>query len=491
MTVTAAPPAAVGASPTLVSVVLALAGLEGRKMLTHPVTWLGALGATGMAVFELREQAPVLNRVSVTLAWTMLPLAAATALVAGWAVLRTRGRTDAHPPAIMPLGIGPRVGGVVVGLWFPAVATFAIQLGLLVWVMTRDPVTSMVWTEALAGPVHVLFAGALGAALTRWLPHPSTPLFAVLVLVGLMIAFPYDQSNWGREIGLEWMSPLARPQDIIPYEVAFRPAGLHLGYLAGLGLIAAGIAMLSRHRAVWIVLGLGVIAAATLGPAQLGQIEESRRVETMSRLVGDQADLTCENHDGVVYCAMPGYEGWIDEWAAAAKPILEAAPPDAADGIEIRQYPVHTTFLLDGNDYNNWWWIEPAYQDYISRDVVPVGSIWSNYSSSSVAMDATSKVMGCEPACDGQSQQVAYLWLASHHPEIRLIVEGNVSSDGAPLADCMVAELWSKPEAEQLIRPNWGFLSNSETSYEEAAEILGVSVPIGYDENGRFQNGCP
>ena len=135
-----------------------------------------------LSISALVEEAPVLNRVSITLGYTVFPIAVAVALVAGWAVLRTWGRSDDHPPAVMPVPIGQRVGGIVLGLSFLAVATFALQLAILAWTMTRDPVTSIVWPELLVGPVFVVFAGAVSAALTRWFPHPVTPLTAVLLL---------------------------------------------------------------------------------------------------------------------------------------------------------------------------------------------------------------------------------------------------------------------------------------------------------------------
>ena len=111
-------------------------------MLRHPLTLIGALGAAGWAVYALWEEAPVLNRVSVTLGWTMLPLAFATSMVAGWAVLRAKGRSDANPPMVMPIGMSQRMGGILVGLAYPAAAAFVVQMLVLGWVMSRSPVTS-------------------------------------------------------------------------------------------------------------------------------------------------------------------------------------------------------------------------------------------------------------------------------------------------------------------------------------------------------------
>ena len=178
MTATTVPVAEAPGKSGLAPAILALSRFEGRMMLRHPLTWIGTLGAAGWAVYELWEEAPVLNRVSVSLGWTMLTLAFATAMVAGWAVLRAKGRSDANPPMVMPIGMAQRMGGIVVGLVYPAATAFVVQMLVLGWVMSRSPVTSMVWTEVLAGSIYVMFAGAVGASMTRWLPHPSTPLFA-------------------------------------------------------------------------------------------------------------------------------------------------------------------------------------------------------------------------------------------------------------------------------------------------------------------------
>lgn len=464
-------------------------------MITHPVTWLGALGSAAMALFEMWDYAPVLNRVSVTLAWTMLPLAASVALVTGWAVLRAMGRSDTQPSVVMPLSMDRRVGGILIGLLWPAALTLLLQLTLLAWVWARDPVTSIAWAELLVGPLYVMFAGAFAAALARWIPHPASPIFSILGLLGLMVIFPYDQTDWGRRIGLEWLQPMAWPEDIIPYEVAFRPAGAHLGYLFGLFLLLAGIAAAGRSWTATMVLGTGLVLAVVLGTAQMGDITDSQRAEAIGLLVGD--DLQCETRGDITFCFMPGYGNWVDDWVAAAEPILAAAPREAIDMIKIRQYPVHNTFLLDGQDYNSWWWIEQAYEDFVARDVMPVGSTLASWTRSyEIAGALASRISGCDffgAECPGEASRMISLWLAAHEPQIRSNVSYQASpdSDYASVADCMVAELWARPDAQTLIHANWKKLIAPETSYEDAGAILGVSVPTGYDQNGALIGGCP
>lgn len=476
------------------SAILSLGRFEGRMMLRHPVVWVGGVASVGLAIFELVEEAPVLNRVSMTLAWTMAPLAAAAALVAGWGVLRAKGRNDAHPPMVMPMGVSRRVAGVVLGLAWPALATLLVQAGLLVWVFTRDPVTSLVWSELLVGPGYVVFAGALSAALTRWIPHSWMPIFALLAMGVIQAAFPYNPGQWGSQIGLAALAPIAWPEDIIPYEVAFRPSLLHLGYLAGLAITVAGIASLGRGFIGWAVLVAGVVLAAGLGSAQLGPIEERRRLETIGRLVGDEANLTCQIHDGVGYCAMPGYDGWINDWHALARPVLAAAPTEAVNEVQVRQYPVHNTFLLDGEHYNDWWWIGPSYQDYMTRAVVPVASrfdpTWVGFRE--LTHHLGRRLVDCQPTGDcGESQQLVMLWLLLHDENVRTNVLGDAADgDYVSVDRCMATELWSRPDARDRIWADWDTLTDPATSYRKAGQVLGLAVPTDLNPDGFVEGGC-
>ncbi len=279
-------------------------------------------------------------------------------MVSGWAVLRAKGRSDADPPAVLPLDTAHRTSGVVLGLLYPALLAVGVQAGLLAWTSIRNPVTTLVWAELVAGPVFVILAGTVAAATARWTPYPATPLLTALALGGLLLVFPYQPEDWGRRIGVEWLSPLAWPQDIIPYELAFRPAGRHLAYLTGLVLAIAGIALASRWRAFWVLIVTGSLVALSAGLAQLGEIPEAQQRLAFGRLIGDRAPLTCETEGHVEYCAMPGYAGWIPYWTEAVDPVVRAAPTGVVTDIQVRQYPVHAPFLLDAGmaGDSGWWW---------------------------------------------------------------------------------------------------------------------------------------
>ena len=469
-----------------------LARFEGLRMILNPVLWIGAVGAVLLAVLELWELSPVLNQVSVTLAWTMFPLAAAVAIAAGWAVIRARGRSDADPPTVMPMGIEMRVAGIILGLAWSTALTLLIQASLLVWLYTRNPVTSVVWAELASGPIYVVFAGVLSVMLTRWFSHPSTPVISVLVLLALVVVGPYDPTTWGRVIGLEWLKPLVWPQSIIPYEVAFRPAALHLGYLAGLAAVLAGLAVVGRGKAGWVVLGLGLGVSVLFGSSQMGPITAAQRGEAITALVGD--GLECETRGPASYCTMPGYENWVDDWQQALEPVLTAAAPPALDGLEVRQYPAHNEFLLDGQDYNDWWWIEPSYLDFERRDVVPVGSQMASWKRADVARAASAWIADCPiyGDCPSEGKRVLTLWLMTQNPEIRAIVVENVGGgEHTQVAECMTVELWDQPDAASKVITNWETLIDPETTYEQAGEVLGVPVPSGPREQGDvLPRGC-
>lgn len=494
MTATATRSADTGHRRADFPVVLTLGRFEGRQMVRHPLLWVGALAAVGLSIFELIEESPVLNRVSMTLAWTMAPIAVAVALLAGWAALRARGRTDAHPPAVMPAPMSLRMAGVIVGLTWPALVTFALQLSLLGWTYFRDPVTSLVWTELLVGPGFVALAGALSAAASRWFAHPSTPLVALFVLAGAQVVVPYDPGNWGSEIGPAALAPIAWPENIIPYEVSFRPSGLHLAYLIGLVLVISGVAVLGRAKSGWATLGIGLLLAGTLGPAQLGPIDESTRSEAIGRLVGDEADLTCETYDLVTYCAMPGYEGWIDDWAGTGQRILERLPGEG-EPVEVRQYPVHNTFLFESpTDHDYWWWVPASSDDYAERDVGAVGSILADYTLDyELAGAIATELIGCDRGCEGEGQRFAYLWLVMGSEQVAENVRYNTSpsSGYASVEECILADVLEHPDGgESVVAANWELLTEPETTIEEVEQAFRVDVPEPTTEFGGIEGGC-
>jgi hypothetical protein len=500
MTATATRETTQAQTPSARAVVLTLAHFEGRQMLRHPLLWIGALASVGLAVFELIEEAPVLNRASMTLAWTMAPLAVAAALISGWAVLRARARDDAKPPIVTPVAMDQRVAGVALGLIYPGLATFVIQMGLLAWLMTRDPVTSIVWTELLVGPLYVVFAGTVTAALTRWVPHAITPLMSLLALGVVQAIVPYHD-NWGTIIDAGALAPIYWPQATIPYELTFRPASLHLLYLGGLVFVLAALATLGRRAAPLILFGIGSLIAVGFGMAQLGPIDESTRQAATERLVGETANVTCETRDPIRYCAMPGYEGWIEAWDRGLRPIL-AAVPVAIHPFEVRQYPVHNPPPLGLEDSafgDEYWWLGPSREDLRRREVVPTGTMLADFTIDFyLSGAAASRIVGCSSEglwgrCPGEAQDLTRLWLLSHNRAVRADIEYDTSpaSDYASVYSCMVAELWQRPDEAELVRINWALLTSPTTSLDEAGELLGLSVPESNDEHGGLRGGCP
>lgn len=465
---------------------------ESRMALKHRLSWVGALASVAIAAVELWSEEPVLNRTSVTLAWTMLPIAAAFALIAGGAVHRARGRTDAQPPMIMPLRMEERTAGVVLGVSLAgALVTIVVQLGLLGWLFTREFVTSLVWTELEIGPLYVMFAAALGAALARWISHPASGLITVLALIALVVAIPYRQNDWGRVIGPEWLLPMAWPQGVVPYEVTLRPAALHLAYLGGLAILLVATSVLGRWVPSWALLAIGVAIAVPAGLAQLGPISESRQDAVLERLVGDAAHLQCQDREQVTYCALAGYGRWIPFWIETAEPIVAAAPLGTTSDLEIRQYPTVSPLTAADISGIDQWWIGPTATDLGNRPrVVPVGVVWAEYSTHPLAHALARTIADCRVQCDGESQTFAFLWLAAHDPGIRSIVEGNVTGDTAPIADCMVADMWAHADGRALMHENWAMLVDHSTSYKEAGALLGIDVPAAIDEYPQIGEGC-
>lgn len=490
--IAAAPPRATAVGRW--SVLVALARFEARRMVRHPVVWLGAAVAVVVQYTELVEFAPVLDRLSVLTSWWLLPLAAIAVWFGGDAGLRGRGHGDGDPLQVSAVGSEWRVVGTLFGLLGVVGVGLVAHAVVIGWALARGAVTAPIIGEVAAGLLTVWLFGAAGVAAARWFPHPAVPLMVALVPVGLLFIGGEDyfyQSGWEPVLGFEWWFPVVDigPE---PYLMLFRPAALHAVYLIGLLVALAGVA-LARSRLLWAALTVAGMAVVTVaGPAQMGEVPEARRVQTLAALIGDDAELTCETHDGVRHCVLPGYRGWINRWAEAVAPVIAAGPAGAVDGIEFRQYPLYFGYVLaDGSEMNGPWWWDHAVADAMTRpDLVTTGTVWG-WDGRVQAYHLAGRAVGCPLDCPGESQGVVRLWLALHHPKTRDDLQRTMERSPPSLSECIAVDLWDDPAATAAIHANWDLLTDPATTFGSLETVLGVDVPDGADEFGRVAGGCP
>ncbi|CAN5263909.1 hypothetical protein BH20ACT24_BH20ACT24_06390 [soil metagenome] len=275
---------------------------------------------------------------------TMIPLAAAALLVTNLAALRSRRHgTDELYGSLAARPHERTLGHLLSTAWAAGAGMVVIAVDMLS-LLPFDPVGSPQALELLVGPLLVALAGCIGVLVARWWSSVVAGPVSLVALVAIALFFitslpasSFDASSPDRFL-LPW-APLSLEWSVAP-ELVLRPAGWHLAYLIGLILLIGGAALLRHGVRAW---SLGVTTAALVltvisAGAQLkGPTDE--QVRALARLAEEpEAARVCEVRSSVRYCAYPAYAPWIDRWAAAVTPVIEAVPPRARpDGTEVVQ----------------------------------------------------------------------------------------------------------------------------------------------------------
>jgi hypothetical protein len=264
----------------------ALAGVEARRLLTHPLLLAGlALSIVALAAGAGRDgQAQSF----LLMGLVVLPLALGTFAAANLAALRSRRAGAEELLDTLPQGVATRTGAqllallaavpLAVGLLAAGYLVFGAGEGLIIDIDGTRRTPALV--ELAQGPLLLLALGALGVLLGR--VAPVALLAALLVVVILFAEVPL--AAWTPDTPWRWAAPLANniigvPDTWFPCEPAstsmcstvdhFDVAGMawHLVALAGLA-VAASAAALARRRGVRLALvaaAPALVAATVLG----------------------------------------------------------------------------------------------------------------------------------------------------------------------------------------------------------------------------------
>lgn len=321
-------------APTLSSrsgVVYELTRFEALRMVRHPLTWIGILGALYVMWILFWDEGPVLERDSILLAGAMLPLAATTLLVAFYSVLRQRATPELL--STQPADRNMRLVGVQLGTLGPGLVGLVVITMGIVYLLLGDPIGRLLWWESLPGIIMIPAAGVFGTALARWLPHP---IVAPVALVGLGVvqfwASPrfevFDGFPWSDYVNadIEWLAPWMVIDGFAPLDViGDRPAFLHLLYLV---VIAFVVAYLTQERPqARIVSRVAVAAGFVVALGAVSVVIADDKADVFKWPAATDAQ-TCEFDDGVEYCAFRFFEGWIPRWQSTVAAVDELAPVD-------------------------------------------------------------------------------------------------------------------------------------------------------------------
>ncbi len=323
--------------PTLGRVVLQLARFDGRRLLRHPLTWIGALASLGMMWLWMGGRAPILPRDSVYLAGATMPLAGTTFLAAFYASLRDRANPEML--ASYQHGRNVRLCGIQLGLLGPVFLALLLEAVGLVYLLAGGPIGEITWVELAGGPAMVAALGSGGVLLGRFLPHPIVAPVALLGLGMLQfLASPDAQISSGQPTAnFEWLAPWIVPSAFEPVEeFAGRPGFLHLGYLLAVTMMFALLVLVARGRPRVFQLVLAVIVVGGLVRISMSLPGEDPFHYGWSEAADAQV---CVNEEGVEYCAFEFYEDWIPAWQETVAAV-DALFPVAIDAVIQRPHNI-------------------------------------------------------------------------------------------------------------------------------------------------------
>lgn len=324
-------------------VVIALARREGARLVRHPIFLVGAVLSLGLFGLMTWHNAPVLHRDDTHTPGALLPLAAATLIVANLAAIRaSRDGTDELFEGL-PTDRRVQVAGHLLSLFWAVLASVAVLAVMLVYLLVGDPVGTPRFGEVVSGPLTVFLFGAVGVAIATWKKHVAIAPIAVIALgaIQLMLMQPI--------VGIEassartpWFAPWV-PISLtsgVPPELVIRPSGWHALYLTGLAAAVVIVALLRFGRRTPLMVAL-VAALVVTGTGAIGQTRppSAQQLATIQAIVERPEDFqVCRGIMGNTYCAYRAYEPWIERWSTAIGGVLDELPPEARpEGLTIRQ----------------------------------------------------------------------------------------------------------------------------------------------------------
>jgi hypothetical protein len=232
----------------------ALAALEGRKLVRHPIFLAGlSLAIVGSASFVAAAIRLPATSWSVD-GWTVfvgvILLGLLTLVGTNHSALRDRREHTAEQHEALPAGEGTRTAGLLLATLWPAAVAAMLLAGVAGYAATVSRVETVDLVFLVALVVDLVMFGALGIAVARWV---SSPFVAPLVAFGFILSAPPEHASSWRVL-----SPLAHVDSA---ELAM----WHLAYVTGLTTMWCAAALLKDgRRRVPIAIGLWGLAVAAV-----------------------------------------------------------------------------------------------------------------------------------------------------------------------------------------------------------------------------------
>ena len=319
-----------------------LAWREARWILRHPLFLTGIAGSIVLIWLSTAwEQAPVMHRDDIRLAYDIIPIAAASMIVCNLLALRARRHGIEELEDSTPTSRERRTTAQIVAFTVPVLACSFIVGGYVALLYALGGIWAPSAQELAVGPVFVALAATAGVALARWIPSPVAAPLGVLAFLAFQIRASsgiYEAYDGGfRSI---WFRPLVDAgNELHVPELALRPAGWHLLYLVGLvGLLAALAALRHGWHTGRFAMGIAAVALIATGGAMQARPVNRQALLSKATLVTDPAPhQICEKLATITYCVFPAYREWVSRWNVTAKSVLRPLPTTTRPVITVRQ----------------------------------------------------------------------------------------------------------------------------------------------------------
>jgi hypothetical protein len=242
---------------------------------------------------------------------------------------------------------------------------------------------------------------------------------------------------------VKWLAPFVGQQNLAR-ELLTRPTGWHLAYLLSLTATVGCVAML-RHgadRRLGTVAAVSVLVVVIAGGAQLRAVGADPAPSDSDQQVA-AGDQDCVRQRSAVYCAVPGYEPWIDPWRAIVERVADRLPREAdIDGLTVRQGLEPAT--ASGGPSGSWtvrpgmWWGRGAGEGQFQLGLalaVAAGAVEIEPDAVEGDGHDAGSAVGTVCSLEGQARAVVVLWLGGQVSEqsaasLREAVRRQVDDDG-------------------------------------------------------------
>ncbi|MFJ2514543.1 ABC transporter permease [Streptomyces griseoviridis] len=498
---TPAPAAAPAGPARTASAVLALALVEGRRLLLSVPVLVALAACTAWTVWHtpaFQDGHPALQDADRATQDAPLLLALAVLLAVNRAVLRSRHRDTERHFAVLALGPGARTAAHALSL-LPV--TLVTALGVLAHfgyeALRPDAVGHGSPAELLTGPLTVLLFGTLGVLLARLLPSAVAAPVAVVLLFLVFVGGAMPEGDGTPDT--RWLAPVVTESGplTLPSDLLARPAAWHALYLAALALTLALLAVVRAGGRRPVTLGALAVAAAlavTGGTIQTGAVPADVVAARERATLTPEKEQSCARRSGVTYCAFPEWTSRTGRWAAVADQVRAVAGGTAHDRPLLVRQRVEARYGL-GSD--------PYLPSLTAPHQVTVGTEWGGNRVPEFAVDVAGVLVAGDEAkagriCDGRAVTVMWLALSGLPDPVQALRDVRLDDSATGSAIVLsqtephsmteaqtevVRALLDRPRAEVAakVKAHWTELTTAKVTAAQAASLLGMPTPKGDD----------